>query len=108
MIDDIEEQLEGGLVCAEEWVTTETAHGREQTRTYLQLPAPESSPGFTLSEGLMTVGIVTSASVRDGKESIDIRYYISSLTLDVKQFARAVRGHWSIENTCHWVLDVIY
>ena len=28
--------------------------------------------------------------------------------MGVKQFARAVRGHWGIENTCHWVLDVTY
>jgi predicted transposase YbfD/YdcC len=32
----------------------------------------------------------------------------SSLALDVKRWARAVRGHGSIENTCHWVLDVTY
>jgi hypothetical protein len=26
----------------------------------------------------------------------------------VKRFAHAVRSHWSIENTCHWSLDVTY
>jgi predicted transposase YbfD/YdcC len=33
---------------------------------------------------------------------------ISSLAVNVKQFAHSVRSHWSIENTCHWCLDVTY
>ena len=46
--------------------------------------------------------------LRDGKETADIRYFISSLPLEVKRFAHAVRGHWSIENTCHGSLDFTY
>src|SRR3954453_7646199 len=41
----IDEQLGGGLTDAQELVTTEEGHGREETRTYLQLPAPKSLPG---------------------------------------------------------------
>ena len=65
-------------------------------------------PGFTLWKGLKTIAIVTSLCLRDGKETIEVRYYISSLAMGVKELARAVRGHWGIENTCHWVLDVTY
>jgi predicted transposase YbfD/YdcC len=108
VIDYIDEQLEGDLGNAREYVTTEKGHGREEVRTYLQLPAPKSLPGFTLWKGLKTVGIVTCHCIRDGKETIEVRYFISSLELDVKQFARAVRSHWGIENTCHWVLDITY
>jgi predicted transposase YbfD/YdcC len=108
VIDYINEQLEGDLTKAREYVTTETGHGREETRVYLQLPAPKSLPGFALWEGLRTIGVVTSRCLRDGKETIEVRYYISSLAMGVKQFARAVRGHWGIENTCHWVLDMTY
>ena len=39
---------------------------------------------------------------------MDVRYYISSLRMGVKQFARSVRNHWSIENTRHWSLDMTY
>jgi len=46
--------------------------------------------------------------VRDGQETSDIRYFISSLPVGVKQFARAVRSHWNIENACHWSLDFTY
>jgi len=108
VIDHINEQLEGDLADAQEQVTTETGHGREETRTYLQLPAPETLPGFTLWKGLESIGLVTSCCLRDGKETIEVRYYISSLEVDVKQFARAVRGHWSVENGCHWVLDMTF
>jgi predicted transposase YbfD/YdcC len=108
VIDHIEEKLDGDLDNAREHVTTEKGHGREETRTYLQLPAPKDLPGFTLWKGLKSIGIVTSQCVRNGKETIEVRYYISSLAVDVKQFAKAVRSHWSIENTCHWVLDMTY
>src|SRR4029077_9569681 len=103
IIEHIDEQLEGDLATAREHVTTEKGHGREELRTYLQLPAPESLPGFTQWKGLKSIGVVTSQCFRDGKETIEVRYYISSLTLGVKRFARAVRAHWGIENACHWV-----
>jgi predicted transposase YbfD/YdcC len=108
VIDHINEKLDGDLGHAREHVTTEKGHGREETRTYLQLPAPKDLPGYALWKGLKSIGIVTSQCLRDGKETIEIRYYISSLAMGVKQFARAVRGHWGIENTCHWVLDMTY
>jgi len=108
VIDDIDGQLEGDLAKAREHVTTEKGHGRVETRTYLQLPAPKSLPGFTRWKGLKSIGLVTSHCLRDGKETIEVRYYISSLAMGVKRFARAVRGHWGIENACHWVLDVTY
>lgn len=34
------------------------------------------------------------------------RYYISSLSAEAKQIGKAIRGHWTIENSLHWVLDV--
>src|SRR4051794_34873103 len=108
VIEYINEQLEGDLAKAQEHVTTETGHGREEVRTYLQLPAPEGLPGSLLWEGLKSIGLVTSCCLRDGKGTIEVRYYISSLGVDVNQFARAVRGHWGIENGCHWVLDMTF
>jgi predicted transposase YbfD/YdcC len=108
VIDEIDEQLEGDLAGAEELVTTEKGHGREEVRTYLQLPAPEGLPGFRQWKGLKSIGLVTSHCLREGKETVEVRYYISSLEVDVKRFARAVRGHWGIENSCHWSLDMTF
>ena len=45
---------------------------------------------------------------RDGKQTSEVRYFISSLEVGVKKFANAVRGHWSIENKLHWTLDVTF
>ncbi len=37
-----------------------------------------------------------------------IRYYLNSFTSDAEKLAIAVRSHWSIENSLHWVLDVSF
>jgi predicted transposase YbfD/YdcC len=108
VIEHIDEQLEGDLPGACELVTGQRGHGREEERTYLQLPAPEGLPGRGLWKGLKSVGVVTSRRVKGGEESIEVRYYLSSLAVDVNLFARAVRGHWSVENACHWSLDVTF
>ena len=108
VIAHIDEQLEGDLSGTQEHVTTETGHGREETRTYLQLPAPADLPGFGQWKGLKSIGMTTSCCLRDGEETIEVRYYLSSLELDVQEFARAVRGHWGIENGCHWTLDMTF
>ena len=108
VIDHINERLEGELTDAQEYVTEETGHGREETRTYLHLPAPRELPGFALWERFRSIAVVTSCCVRDGRETIEIRYYISSLGVDVKRLAHAARNHWKIENGCHWVLDMTF
>ena len=110
VISYIDEQMENNFadVAAGHHTTTETGHGREETRTYIQMPAPKRLPGFRLWKGLQSIGVVISLCLRDGKETAETRYYLSSLPVGVKRFARAVRGHWGIENTCHWSLDVTY
>jgi predicted transposase YbfD/YdcC len=110
VISYIDEQMENNFadVAARHHATTETGHGREETRTYIQMPAPKSLPGFRLWKGLQSIGVVISLCLRNGEESAETRYYISSLPVAVKRFARAVRGHWGIENACHWSLDVTY
>lgn len=110
VIDYLIEQSENGFanVEARQHVTKEKGHGREETRSYIQMPVPEDLPGLKPWKGLTTIGLVLSECIRDGQETIEIRYYISSLGLNVKLFAHAVRSHWGIENTCHWSLDVTY
>lgn len=88
--------------------TRETGHGREEHRTYIQLPVPADLPGAKRWPGLHSLGVAILYCLRDGKETVDIRYFISSLPVKVKQFAHSVRSHWGIENTCHWCLDVTY
>jgi predicted transposase YbfD/YdcC len=59
-------------------------------------------------KGLKSIGLATSCCLRDGKETVEVRYDISSLEVDVERFARSVRGHWSIANGCHWSLDMTF
>ncbi len=39
---------------------------------------------------------------------METRHFISSLGLNAKEFGRAVRQHWGIENSLHWVLDIAF
>ena len=59
-------------------------------------------------EGLQSVGLVEAIREVGGKRTVERRYYLSSLALDVALFARAVRGHWGVENKLHWILDVCF
>ena len=110
VIDSINDQIANDFanVNARRHQTRETGHGREETRSYIQMPVPKGLPKRELWKGLKSIGMVVSQCIRDGKEAVEIRYYISSLTVSVKRFAHAVRSHWGIENSCHWSLDVTY
>jgi predicted transposase YbfD/YdcC len=110
VIDYIDEQSKDGFTQAQarSHVTTEKGHGREEIRSYTQMPVPDRLTQLELWKGLQSVGVVTSVCTRNGKETVERRYYISSLAVKVKQFAHAVRSHWGIENTCHWSLDMTF
>lgn len=110
VIDYVDEQMETDFAdCgARRHVTKEKGHGREETRHYVQMPVPPGLPGIDRWKGLLTIGVAMLTCLRDGKETADVRYFISSLPLGVRRFARAVRGHWGIENSCHWSLDFTY
>ena len=81
-------------------------------------PLPPELNGVALWVGLASIVMVARASIdmvarasidhATKQVSSDVRYFISSLPVKVKQVARAVRSHWSIENSLHWVLDVAF
>ncbi len=102
----VEDDFEGADV--RQHTAREKAHGREETRCYTHIHVPTDFPYGEQWKNLETIGVAITACVRDGKESVEKRYYISSLPLGVKRFARAVRGHWGIENSCHWSLDMTF
>ena len=110
VVDYIDKQLDTDFagIGARRHVVNEKGHGRETTRLYIQMPAPRNLPGIGRWKGVATIGVAMMTCLRDGRETFETRYYISSLAMGVKRFARAVRAHWSIENTCHWSLDFTY
>jgi predicted transposase YbfD/YdcC len=86
----------------------ETHHGRKERRTYFQMNVPRTLAGREEWVGLATIGMVIRTREINGDESGDVQYYISTLKRNVKPFARVIRNHWGIENTCHWSLDVTF
>lgn len=85
----------------------EKDHGRIEKREYslcTDLSWLEQRTDWT---GLKGVGMVKSTRIIQGTETVENRYFITSLT-DVKQAACANRSHWGIENRLHWVLDMVY
>lgn len=59
-------------------------------------------------EGLKLIGMVESERHLGEKVSKERRYYISSVDADAKSFAKVARGHWGIENSLHWCLDIAF
>jgi predicted transposase YbfD/YdcC len=110
VINYIDEQAKNDFadVPVRRHITKEKGHGREEIRSYLQMPVPVNLRGLELWKGLKSIGVVTLVCMRDGQETVETRYYISSLPVSVKQFAHAIRSHWGIENSCHWSLDMTY
>jgi len=89
---------------------TETGHGRTETRQTLVVPAPRTLVQSGVWAGLATLVMVLRESVdhTTGKKTEEVRYFISSLPARAKRLAAAVRQHWGIENSLHWVLDVAF
>jgi predicted transposase YbfD/YdcC len=105
----------GGAPGAFRHQTEERSRGRYEKREY----ALEADLGwFSKSwkwEGLGCVAHVRRTVLRqgaagtDGREpSVEDHYYLCSIPPDVGILARLARGHWGVENRCHWTLDVTF
>jgi predicted transposase YbfD/YdcC len=88
--------------------TREKGHGRREQRFYYSTPVPETLRNQEAWRDIQSVGCAIGSTVRDGRESGLVRYFISSLKPGAKRFGTAVRKHWGIENSQHWVLDVAF
>ena len=88
-------------------IQVEQHHGRVEIREYHVVPAAHLAERLPEWIGLKTLGLAIGYRLdkKSGKQSLDYRYYISSAELTKERFAVAVRGHWGIENSLHWVLD---
>jgi len=88
--------------------THERGHGRDETRVYCVCEAPADLPDRARWAKLKAIGITFNQTTRNGKQTVEVRYYILSKKLSARRFAVAVRDHWSIENKLHWQLDVTF
>jgi predicted transposase YbfD/YdcC len=87
-----------------------TGHGRVEERTVWVLPAKGWLSQLGAWAGLLTLVLVlwVVTCPVTGVETSEVRYFISSLRPSARRLARAIRGHWGIENGLHWVLDVVF
>jgi predicted transposase YbfD/YdcC len=89
-------------------------HGRiEQRTTSLMrevdwLSGERRFPGELRLPGVACIIRVQARIERSGTLHTETRYYVSSADLDAERAGQAVRGHWAIENSLHWVLDVTF
>jgi predicted transposase YbfD/YdcC len=88
--------------------TVEKDHGRLEIRRYYQSDHLDWFADRLKWEGLKSVGMVESVRAVDGKTTVERRYYVASLPLGIETLARAVRGHWGVENKVHWIMDVCF
>lgn len=88
--------------------TVEKDHGRIETRRYWITEEIGWFQDRGLWDGLRSFGMVESLREIEGVSTRELRFFLASIPADAKNFARAVRGHWAIENSLHWSLDVCF
>lgn len=91
--------------------TVGKGHGRIETRQCWVVSEPEVLEYLNEKgawAGLSSVAMVRSKRVVGDEESVESRYYISSLQGEARQLLEATRTHWEIENCVHWVLDIAF
>lgn len=87
----------------------EKGHGREDDRYYYLAKLPQEFSEREKWAGLKAIGMALRVTRQgDGRETHETRYFITSRWMSGQKFAAAVRGHWGIENSLHWQLDVTF
>ena len=87
--------------------TVEKARGGLEKREYWQTEDIAWLSQRKDWAGLNSIAMTRNTVVKNGAETTETRYFISSLPLDVREVARAIRGHWMVESH-HWHLDVTF
>ena len=90
------------------WTTQDENHGRRETRHFWTTDQIETFAGHADWPGLRLFGMVEATRQVGDTLSVERRYYIATLDNDALRFGQAVRSHWAIENSLHWVLDVVF
>lgn len=89
---------------------TESNHHRIELRQVWVVPfsaVPELANAH-LWRGLDAIVMVRRKRTLWNKVEEEVSYYLTSLSVEATEMAGYIRAHWSIENSCHWVLDVTF
>ncbi|HMB05849.1 MAG TPA: ISAs1 family transposase, partial [Isosphaeraceae bacterium] len=88
--------------------TEEINRGRDEWRECHVIVGPTGLRDAGLWASLTAICMVLCHRVVEGVEGIELRYYIGSFVGTAEEYLGAIRGHWGIENSLHWVLDVVF
>ncbi len=88
--------------------TIDGDHGRIETRTTTVIHDIAWLPERHRWPGLKAVIMVESSRDISGKVEQEIRYDITSLAMLAHLLGPVIRSHWAIENSLHWVLDMVF
>jgi len=86
--------------------TTEQSHGRQENRSYVVINDVTGIRDHQAWPKLKTVVMCCSERTVKGKTTTEARFFIGSRKMGVRGYAKALRGHWRIENNLHWQLDI--
>jgi predicted transposase YbfD/YdcC len=89
---------------------TDAGHGRIEERSCRAAEAKWLAERHPEWKALRSLATVTARRIdkKTGRESLETRYFITSLAPDPKAILAAVRAHWGIENNLHWTMDVTF
>ena len=87
---------------------TDAGHGRVEVRRYWQSDDLSVLSRRAEWQDVKSIGMTESERHVGTNVTVERRYSISSLPLNGEVFGQAVRRHWGVENSLHWVLDVTY
>jgi predicted transposase YbfD/YdcC len=109
MYDEIRSHMDAlAAVVPAGFESVEKDHGRIETRRYWQsedIGWFEKKKNWT---GLRSFCLVEAVREHAERTEVSRRYYISSLACNEVKVAHSIRGHWQIENSLHWSLDVVF
>ncbi len=92
----------------QEYMREEQGHGRLELRRIHVTDDIDWLPQKGDWKDLRSIIRLESVRWANGERAHEIKYYLSSLPPDPEKLAKMIRGHWGVENQCHWVLDVVF
>jgi predicted transposase YbfD/YdcC len=115
--EHLEEDIIGAFAAVDEGQSRPTlrthtehakGHGRIETRRTQVMAVPVTLRNQAAWQDIASIARCTRTYTEQGVAKSEVRYFISSLPPQAKKIARAIRGHWGIENGLHWVLDMYF
>ena len=106
----VEKALDGKFApgVVRQVTTREEGHGRQEERSYVVIENVEGLRDRKSWAEITVVGMRSRELTVNGKTTTQVKYFIASRRMPARACAKALRGHWEIENNLHWQLDVSF